>query len=109
MRGLAQFFITLTNSPRFCWDTRFTHRTIGQNLDYFAPGHMLKGSHPVCGSILFIEKQSLKAIIAELMILSLLEDLDVRTEMERFNDTRQSLQSIHGKAWVKLPFEVGLQ
>ena len=90
-RGPAQFFITSTKSPRFCWDTRLTHRIIGQNLDYFAPGHITDGSQPVRGSILFIEKQSLKAITAELVILSVLEDPVVRTEMEWFNDTRQSL------------------
>lgn len=90
-RGPAQFFITSTNSPRFSWNTCLTHRVVGQNLDYFAPGHLTKEPHPPRGSILFIEKQSLKAVIAEMVILSVLDDPSVCDEMHSFNNAKQDL------------------
>lgn len=90
-RGPGQFFITSSNSPRFCWDTHLTHRLIGQNLDYFAPGHITKEPHPPRGRIVFVEKQSVKAVMAEMVILSVLDDPRVRDEMHSFSDTKQHL------------------
>lgn len=90
-RGPAQFFITCTNSPRFSWDKRLTHRVIGQNLDYFAPGHITTDPHTPRGSILFIEKQSLKVLLAELVILSALDEPNIHDEMQSFSDAKEEL------------------
>jgi hypothetical protein len=90
-RGPTQFFITTMNSPRFSWNTRLTHRIIDQNLDYFAPGHITVSPHPPRGSILFIEKNSIKAVMAELVILSVLDDPQIRAGMHSFNEAKEEL------------------
>jgi len=90
-RGPAQFFITCTHSPRFSWDFKLTHRVIGLNLDFFAPGHITKAPRPPRGRILFVEQQTLKVLTEELVVLSALDNPGVLEEMKTFNDTKELL------------------
>jgi hypothetical protein len=77
---------------------------VGRNLDYFAPGHITTDLNTPQGSILFIEKQSLKVLVAELVILSALDRPNICDEMQSFNDARQELFN-YSMRMLGLPYQ----
>jgi hypothetical protein len=83
------FFVTCSNSPRFNWSHKLTHRDVGRNLDFFAPGHM-SITEPKC-YVSFVEIGSMQTIMAEAVLLDALEGNDVRNELEKFNQAREVL------------------
>jgi hypothetical protein len=65
-----------------------THRDVGRNLDFFAPGHVSITAPKYCVS--FVETESQQTIIAEAVLLEALKG-DVRNELEKFNRAREAL------------------
>src|SRR5262249_41220138 len=41
----VKWFIASKSSPRFMWSRKLTHREVGQNLDFFAAGHVIEDKH----------------------------------------------------------------
>jgi hypothetical protein len=68
-----------------------SHCDIGRNLDYFAPGHMRTDPNEKTCAVIFIEKRSLRAIIAEAVFLHTLDNECIRDEFQRYNDARVRL------------------
>lgn len=85
LRGRC-FLVTCSRSPRFIWKTQLTHRDVGYNLDFFAPGH-LGGTEVVH----FIEAESLQLVMGECVLAKALEDETVREEFDDFNKKRVDL------------------
>jgi hypothetical protein len=68
-----------------------THRDIGRNWDYFAPGHMSSDPHAKRCAIHFIEKRSLRSVTAECVLLEYLHNDRIHDELQKYNDTRVHL------------------
>jgi hypothetical protein len=88
------FFVTCSNSPRFNWNISLTHRDVGRNLDYFAPGHVRppKERNPDTEyTVHFFEKNSLKGMTADIVLLECMKDEEIRKEFRRFNEVRENL------------------
>ena len=90
-RGPGSFFVTCSQSPRFNWNISLTHRDVGRNLDYFAPGHVTNDPPDAKCHINFVDKDSLNIITSEVVLLKSLQDPAVRKEFHKFNDTRETL------------------
>lgn len=88
LRGHS-FFVTCSRSPRFDWKVELTHRDVGRNLDYFAPGH-LSPTEPKC-FIEFVEVETMQIVMAEAVLSDVLKDDVVRNEFQRFNKKREIL------------------
>lgn len=88
-RGM--FFVTCRRSPRFQWKLPMTHRDIGRNLDYFAPGHIATDPDAKRCNIYFIEKRRLRVVTGEVVLLEYLQNDSVRDELQKYNDTRINL------------------
>src|SRR5204863_1893898 len=76
---------------RFNWKTSLTHREVGRNLDYFAPGHFgVPPGKPV--SIVFmIERSTLKELSAEFVILEYLKDESAHHQFHKYIALRETL------------------
>ena len=83
------FFVTCSRSPRFIWKARLTHREVGRNLDFFAPGHVYPSEPSL--SVHFVETSLCQIIMAEVVLVNSLKDSTVRNEFERFNSRREAL------------------
>jgi hypothetical protein len=88
-RGPKTYFLTCSRSPRFNWNISLSHRDVGKNLDFFAPGHMTIDKQ-IC-STYFIEKRSFEELTGEIVLLDYLKDDAVRKEFDRFNTIRERL------------------
>jgi len=57
------FFVTCRRSPRYQWSRPMSHYQIGQNLDYFAPGHLMMDpdGKRSCG-VRFVNKVNLRSL-----------------------------------------------
>ena len=84
-------FVTCTRSPRFQWRLPMTHRDIGRNLDYFAPGHLKSDPNAERLAIQFIEKRRLRKVVAEVVLLEYLQNDGQRAELQKYNDARVNL------------------
>jgi len=89
-RGPKTYFITCTNSPRFNWNVFLSHRDVGLNLDYFAPGHMAGTTTSKKSSVHLAEKGSFEGLTGEWVFLEYLNDESTR-EWKIFNETREKL------------------
>jgi hypothetical protein len=90
-RGPHSHFITCSKSPRFNWRISLTHRDIGMNLDYFAPGHMLALTGiPYC-TVYFIEENTLQRVMSEFVSMDCISDSIMREKFRRFNRTKENL------------------
>jgi len=83
------FFVTCSQSPRFIWKTRPTHREVGRNLDFFAPGHW--APHEPSFVVHFVETSLGQLIMGEVVLANSINDPTVRKEFERFNSQREAL------------------
>ena len=90
------YFVTCSNSPRFNWNLSLSHREIGENLDYFAPGHNRVDSTKY--AVYFIEKESFEELTGECVLPEYLTKEDWK-ELKRFNDVREHL---YNQAMTKL-------
>jgi hypothetical protein len=90
-RGSQHFFITCVNSQRFNWRTKLTHRDVGRNLDYFAPGHVFDGRTLDKASILFLEKTTMTPLFSEDIATESLEDGKILNKLKEFNSAKQQL------------------
>jgi hypothetical protein len=88
LRG-AGFFVTCSRSPRFIWKTQLTHRHVGHNLDFFAPGNL--GATEPAYAVQFIETESLQVVMAECVLAKTLENEATRREFDEFNKKRVDL------------------
>lgn len=91
-RGRGIFFITCKNSPRFNWKNHLTHLQVGLNLDYSCPGHFYPQRPPLPrGWNCFLERDSPIALFKESFLLELLDTMEERQEMIRFNPAKEKL------------------
>src|SRR5204863_9060923 len=90
------YFVTCCNSPRFNWNLSLSHREIGENLDYFAPGH--NQMDPTKYLVYFIEKESFEELTGECILPGYLKQEDWN-ELKRFNEVRGRL---YNQAMTKL-------
>jgi hypothetical protein len=90
-RGRGLFFITCIKSPRFNWKTHLTHLDIGRNLDYSCAGHFFVHPFPPRGSIEFFERHSMQSLFSETVLLEVLEDVEVKKELVRFNTAKEDM------------------
>jgi hypothetical protein len=89
-RGPNTYFVTCTNSPRFNWSVKLSHKDVGQNLDYFAPGHMVSSGGCRKSSVFFVEKSSFVDLSGEWVVLEYLDD-KTRQEWKQFNGIREKV------------------
>lgn len=89
VRRGAGFFVTCSRSPRFIWKACLTHREVGRNLDFFAPGHVYP--HEPSLAVHFVETSLGEIIMAEVVLVNPLKNSTVRKEFERFNSQREAL------------------
>lgn len=90
------YFVTCSNSPRFNWNLSLSHREVGENLDYFAPGHNQMNSAKYI--VYFVEKESFEELTGECILPKYLKEDDWK-ELKRFNDAREHL---YNEAMTKL-------
>jgi hypothetical protein len=90
-RGPKTYFVTCSQSPRFNWNVCLSHRDVGRNLDFFAPGHIGMDRKSTTYSVYFIEKGSFEELTGESVLLHYLQECEVRKEFERFNHVREKL------------------
>ena len=83
------FFVTCSQSPRFIWKNSLTHRDVGRNLDYFAPGHMAKNKPTL--AVHMVETGTMQLIVAESILESALDDSQAREGFREFNQQRTIL------------------
>ena len=89
-RGPVTYFVTCANSPRFNWNISLSHKDVGENLDYFAPGHMAMGIRGEVRTVYLIEKTSLVDMTGEFVITEYLDE-DSRKQFHSFNQIREQL------------------
>ena len=90
-RGPKTYFVTCGRSPRFSWSLSLTHRDVGVNLDYFAPGHMRTNPpSPQC-LVYFVEKTTFEEITGERVLIEYLKDDAIKTDFTRHNSRRETL------------------
>ena len=90
-RGRGLVFITCKKSPRFNWKTHLTHLDIGRNLDYSSAGHIFVHPLPPRGSIQFVERNSMRPLFCEMVLLEVLEDAEVKKGLMRFNSAKETM------------------
>ena len=96
------FFVTCSHSPRFIWKNRLTHRDVGRNLDFFAPGHF-GVEWGLDSAVTFFETGTMQPIMTEKVFNCALNDDMVQRGFQRFNKQREnSIQQNHGGTWTSL-------
>jgi hypothetical protein len=90
-RGPETFFVTCSRSPRFNWSVSLTHRDVGRNLDFFAPGHISPDLSYSRYDVFFVEKNSLVDIMGETVLQMYLNDDAAKHDFHEFNKKREDL------------------
>jgi hypothetical protein len=90
-RGPTTYFVTCANSPRFNWKVSLSHQDVGENLDYFAPGHMAWDTKDTKATVYMVETSSFEALTGEWVLLEYLDDERCRGEWKMFNKVRETL------------------
>lgn len=90
-RGPKTYFVTCANSPRFNWKVSLSHQDVGENLDYFAPGHMAWDTKDMKAIVYMVETSSFEGLTGEWVLLDYLDDERCRVEWKRFNRVREAL------------------
>ena len=88
-RGRSDVWITCCHSPRFIWKRRLTHREVGLNLDFAAPGHIRsRRTIPVVSSrIVEVSGPIHTSIVSENIRLDYIDDRVMRS-VEEFNQRK---------------------
>jgi hypothetical protein len=88
-RGMI--FVVCRRSPRYKWTRPLTHRDIGRNLDYFAPGHWSMDLNQRTCAVDFIDRGNLRQLTCEGVFVEALEDPHVVQEFHAYNKVRETL------------------
>lgn len=81
-------FITCKQSPRFNWNRELTHREIGLNLDFAAPGHMGPHDSRIVISTFEVHQTMHSRIMDEVVLRDLVPNVD---SLMKFIQSRTSL------------------
>lgn len=102
----GQCFVTCRYSPRFNWKYPLREFEVGQNLDYFAPGHRTLYLHARRCYVKFLELNYLGQVYGEVILLDLLdaakEDEWKWEELRKFTKIKERL---YNDAMEKLGLE----
>jgi hypothetical protein len=89
--GRGSFFVTCRHSPRYQWSRPMSHYQVGQNLDYFAPGHISMDSGRERCFVAFVNTISLRCLTGEVVFQDALNDPHVRNELHQYNKVRETI------------------
>lgn len=103
-RNNFSIFITCSRSPRFIWNHYLTHREVGLNLDYAAPGHLRFGDTVSQSKLLDIVEISThvhSSIVGEVVMIDYVTDMPV---LEGFIERKKTLFN-STMARLELPYQ----